>query len=95
MLAPPAPKWAAGLPDLRHLLRFDATQYICPLAINGKLVLSIVDTGAHRTVMCTGMAQELGVQVTEMANCGRFSVPGSDAIHAYAGVVKGRTSLQI
>ena len=30
-----------------------------------------------------------------MANWGRFAVPGSDAVHAYAGVVKGRTSLQI
>ena len=61
MPAPPAPEWARGLPDLRHLLKFDATQYVCPVAINGKLVLCIVDTGGHRTVLCTQMARELGL----------------------------------
>ncbi len=30
-----------------------------------------------------------------MANCGRFAVPGSGAVHSYSGVVKGRTLLQV
>ena len=63
MDAPPPPEWAAHLQDLRHLLRFDATQYVVPLGINGRLVLAIVDTGAHRTVICTAMAEALGLQV--------------------------------
>lgn len=28
-------------------------------------------------------------------NCGKFSVPGSDAVHSYAGVVEGETVIQI
>jgi hypothetical protein len=42
------------------------------------------------------MARVLGLRVRkETADCGRFSVPGSDAVHAYAGVVEGETILQI
>lgn len=48
---PPAPAWAKGLEDHRHVLRFDSSQYVCPLGVAGKLLLSIVDTGAHRTVI--------------------------------------------
>ncbi len=58
--------------------------------------MSIVDTGAHRTVICTGMARTMGLVVnTEAKNYGKFSVPGSDAIHAYAGVVAGDTLLYL
>jgi hypothetical protein len=93
---PPAPDWAAQLQDRRGELRFDATQYVCPVGVNGRLTLSIVDTGAHRTVLDTRMAALLGLRVRkEAADCGKFSVPGSDAIHSYAGVVEGETVLQI
>lgn len=45
-------------------------------------MLSIVDTGAHRTVICTAMARVLGLDVhKEVGDCGKFSVPGSDAVH--------------
>lgn len=51
--APPVPSWARGLEDRRHLLRWDDSQYIGTLGVNGKLVCCIVDTGAHRTVIDT------------------------------------------
>ena len=91
---PPTPAWAKGLIDARHHLRFDATQYVCPVAANGRLILTIVDTGAHRTVIDTAMARVLGLNVSQEAgDYGRFSVPGSDAIHRYAGVIEGDTTL--
>ena len=64
--------------------------------MNGKLIHAIVDTGAHRTVIDTKMARHLGLVVkTEGVNCGKFSVPGSDAVHHYAGIVEGDTVLQL
>ncbi len=75
-------------------MRFDSSQYICPVAVNGKVTLSIVDTGAHRMVIDLKMAQKLGLPVRrDAADFGKFSVPGSDAVHAYAGVVEGDTVL--
>lgn len=60
------------------------------------MTLAIVDTGAHRTVVDTHMASLLGLHVRkEAGDCGRFSVPGSEAVHAYAGVVAGETTLQL
>lgn len=48
----------------------------------------IVDTGAHRTIIDTQMAAALGLVVDNpKVDCGKFSVPGSDAIHTYAGVI--------
>jgi hypothetical protein len=91
---PPAPAWAKGLIDARNHLRFDATQYVCPVAVNGRLILTIVDTGAHRTVLDTTMAELLNLEVsTDTGDYGKFSVPGSEAIHRYAGVVEGETTL--
>ncbi len=96
MEAPPAPQWAGDLHDRRHLLRFDATQYVAPVGVNGRLTMCIVDTGAHRTVMDLRMAQEMGLEVrSDVGNCGRFSVPGSEAVHAYAGIVPGDTELRL
>ncbi len=93
---PPLPMWAAHMEDLRGELRFDSTQYVVPIAIGGKVTLAIVDTGAHRTVMDTKMAAVLGLQVRRApSNYGRFSVPGSDAVHAYVGVLAGETVLQL
>lgn len=63
--------------------------------MNGSLVYCIVDTGAHRTVIDTKMAAALRLHVRRGASCGRFSVPGSDAVHEYAGVVEGTTVLQL
>jgi hypothetical protein len=38
------------------------------------------------------MAQVMGLTVrTTNINCGKFSVPGSDAVHEYAGIVDGDT----
>ncbi len=51
------------MPDLRHLLRFDSTQYVMPISINGWLTLIVVDTGARRTVICTRMAEALGLKL--------------------------------
>jgi predicted aspartyl protease len=82
--------------DLRTLLKWDSTQYICPLGVQGKLINAIVDTGAHRTVIDTKMADQLGLKLKAGdQNCGKFSVPGSDAVHSYAGVVEGDTTIQI
>ncbi len=93
---PPMPEWATHLQDQRGDVRFDASQYICPVAVNGKLTLSIVDTGAHRTVIDLKMAGKLGLPVRRgAADFGKFSVPGSEAVHAYAGVVEGETLLQV
>lgn len=92
----PPPKWAAGLEDKRALLRWDSSQYVGNVGINGRLVCCIVDTGAHRTIIDSAMARELGLTVkTDNLECGKFSVPGSDAIHSYAGVVEGATVLKI
>ena len=59
--------------------------------------MAIVDTGAHRTVICMATAVALGLTVKEDAadKFGKFSVPGSDAVHSYAGVVSGTTVLHI
>ena len=66
------------------------------LGVNGKLILCIVDTGAHRTILDSVMARELGLTVkTDNLQCGKFSVPGSEAAHSYAGVIKGNTTLNI
>ena len=89
------PEWAQDLSDHRHLLRWDTSQYIGHLGVNGKLVYCIVDTGAHRTIIDTRMAQALGLQVRKDLTCGRYSVPGSEAVHEYAGVVSGDTDVQI
>ena len=55
------PEWAKTMDNLRGELRFDDTQYVCPIAVGGKLTLCIVDTGAHRTVLDSSMAQLLGL----------------------------------
>lgn len=82
--------------DKRHLLRWDTSQYIGTLGVNGRVISCIVDTGAHRTIIDSEMAKELGLKVrTENLQCGKFSVPGSEAVHSYAGVVKGSTTLKI
>jgi hypothetical protein len=92
----PIPKWAENYEDKRHLLRWDTSQYVGHLGINGKLICCIVDTGAHRTIIDSVMARELGLKVqTENLQCGKFSVPGSEAVHSYAGVVEGQTTLKI
>ena len=31
---------------------------------------------------------------TENLQCGKFSVPGSEAVHSYAGIVEGSTTLK-
>lgn len=55
-----------------------------------------MDTGAHRTIIDTKMAEHLGLKVrTQGLKFGRFSVPGSDAVHEYAGVVDGDTILHV
>lgn len=50
------PAWAADYADKRHLLRWDSSQYIGHLGINGVLICCIVDTGAHRTIIDSAMA---------------------------------------
>lgn len=92
---PKKPEWAKGLSDQRHLLRWDTSQYIGDLGINGRLVHCIVDTGAHRTIIDTKMASALGLQVKKDHRPGRYSVPGSGAIHEYAGIVEGDTDIQL
>ena len=91
----PKPDWAENLSDHRSLLRWDMSQYIGSIGINGKLVYCIVDTGAHRTIIDTKMASALGLKVRTDVTCGKYSVPGSEAVHAYAGIVEGDTDLQI
>ncbi len=41
------------------------------------------------------MAAALGLQVRKDPGCGKFSVPGSEAVHEYAGIVEGTTVLQL
>ena len=66
------------------------------LGVTGRLICCIVDTGAHRTSVDSVMARELGLVVkTNNLQCGKFSVPGSEAVHSYAGVVEGHTTLKI
>jgi hypothetical protein len=91
----PKPAWAADLSDQRQLLRWDTSQYVGSIGINGKLVYCIVDTGAHRTIIDTKMATALGLKIRKDVTCGKYSVPGSEAVHAYAGIVEGDTDLQI
>lgn len=89
----PKPLWAADLSDHRHLLRWDTSQYVGSLGINGKLVHCIVDTGAHRTIIDSKMASALGLSIRKDHTFGKYSVPGSEAIHEYAGIVEGDTDL--
>ena len=63
------------------------------VGINGKLVYCIVDTGAHRTIIDTKMASALGLKVRQDLTCDKYSVPGSEAVHEYAGIVEGDTDL--
>ena len=92
----PIPSWAQNYEDKRHLLRWDNSQYVGFLGVNGKLILCIVDTGAHRTIIDSVMARELGLTVkTDNLQCGKFSVPGSAAVHSYAGIIEGSTTLKI
>jgi hypothetical protein len=66
------------------------------VGINNKLTCCIIDTGAHRTIIDMQMAKKLGLSVrTQNLNFGKFSVPGSEAVHAYAGVVDGPTTIQV
>ena len=65
------------------------------LGVNGKLICCKVDTGAHRTIIDSVMARELGLTVkTDSLQCGKFSVPGLEAVHSY-GVIEGNTTLKI
>ena len=57
------PAWAKGYVDRRHLLRWDSSQYIGHLGVNGVLISCIVDTGAHRTIIDREMARALGLKV--------------------------------
>jgi predicted aspartyl protease len=59
----PAPKWAQQMADKRNLLKWDHSQYVGYLGINDRLVCCIVDTGAHRTIIDSAMARELGLTV--------------------------------
>ncbi len=93
---PPVPEWACGADDLRHLLCWDNTQYIVNLVVNDRLITGIVDTGAHRMVIDTKMAETLGLQVrTAGTHFGKFSILGSDEVHRYAGVVDRDTVFQV
>jgi hypothetical protein len=85
------PDWATKLEDLRNQLHWDESQYVGHLGINGALVYCILDTGAHRTVIDTKMAAALKLRVRKEPGCGKFSVPGSEAIHEYAGIIEGTT----
>lgn len=87
------PEWAAKLKDSRDQLHWDESQYVGHLGINGALIYCILDTGAHRTVIDTKMAAALRLHVRKEPGCGRFSVPGSEAVHEYAGIVEGTTVL--
>lgn len=55
------PDWGANMTDLRHMLKWDSSQYVGHLGVNNSLVYCIVDTGAHRTVIDTKMAIALGL----------------------------------
>ncbi len=82
--------------DCRHFLIWDESQYLGYVGINNKLICCIVDTGAHRTIIDTQMAAMLGLPVKKGgAEYGKFSVPGSEAINEYAGVIEGSTTLHI
>lgn len=52
-----------------------------------------MDTGAHRTIIDSKMASALGLKLRQDLTCGKYSVPGSEAIHEYAGIVEGDTDL--
>lgn len=93
----PLPDWAKELADFRHLLGCDGSQTLATIAVNGRVSLAIVDTGAHRTVMSPDFAEALGLKVTLAVNgnCGRFGVPGSGIVHDYAGVVADRFELRL
>ena len=41
------------------------------------------------------MAAALQLHVRTEPGCGRFSVPGSEAVHEYAGIIEGTTVLQL
>ena len=83
--------------DFRHLLGCDGSQTLVAFAVNNRVGLAKVDTGAHRTVMSPDYARELGLHVTPAVNgnCGRFGVPGSGIIHDYAGVIEQPFELRL
>ncbi len=93
---PQPPAWAAGLEDMRGLLRWDSTQTVVSFAVNGKLALGVVDTGACKTIIDETTARALGLKLKPSVdgNCGTFSVPGSGARQQYAGVVEDPVVLQ-
>ena len=83
--------------DFHHLLGCDASQTLIAFAVNNRVRLAIVNTGAHRTVMSPDYVRELGHMVTPTinGNCGRFGFLGSGIVHDYAGVTEKPFKLRL
>jgi gag-polyprotein putative aspartyl protease len=89
-------KLVTGLHQGLDLIGKRVYRYIGYLGINGVLICCIMDTGAHRTIIDSAMAKALGLRVkTDDLWYRKFSVPGSEAVHSYAGVVEGVTTVRI
>ena len=85
------PLWARqmGLMDYRSVLVWESAQEVGEVGIGDRLCLRVVDTGAHKTVMNTTMAQHLGLEwePAEKGNFGQYSVAGGQLL-SYVGRLK-------
>lgn len=61
------------------------------------LTRAIVDTGSSKTLCDMNMAKALGLPVTVAKNdeYGKFTVPGSNTIMNYAGIVQGPVVIRL
>ena len=76
------PDWAKGLRDCTDVLQWDSEQNIAYIGISGALALAIVDTGAHRTLLCRRTCEHLGLPLTlaQKGEYGTYRVPGEKEV---------------
>ena len=91
------PKWAQSMADIRNMHAADPTQSLVPVAINNRIGLAIVDTGAYKTIMDKEMAKAFGLKVRAAVagDCGKFGVPGSGVVHDYVGCIEQPFELRL
>ena len=57
------PKWAQSMTDIHNMHAADPTQSLVPVAINNRIGLAIVNTGAYKTIMDKEMAKAFRLKV--------------------------------
>ena len=62
----------------------------CPVAVNNRIELAIIDKGAFEMIMDKDMAEAYGLKVhmSQGGDCGKFGMPGSGVVYDYASCVE-------